>query len=236
MGKAIAELFAEEGARLTLIDVQAEAVDAVARTVGAKPVAGDVSQEADIAHAVEEARAFMGGIDGVVNAAGILRTLPLEQTTPEIWRRIHDVNLLGPFLLCNAALPHLRAAGEATVVNIASTGGIDTPTMMVSYGASKAGLIGLTKGQAMEWAPDIRANAICPGFVKTPMTDALVVGNELPGGGENAIRSNGAGRKGTAMEVAYLTLFLTSRESSFVNGAVYTIDGGPPVPYDVIER
>ena len=234
MGKAITELFAAEGARLTLLDVQAGPLAEVAEACGGKAVATDISSPDDVARAVEAANAFMGGIDGVVNAAGVLRTLPLEETTPEIWRRIHDVNLFGPFLLCNAALPHLRAAGEATIVNIASMGGIDTPPMMASYGASKAGLIGLTKGQATEWAPDIRANAICPGMIQTPMTDALSHGG--PEGDAASLANIGARRKGRPMEVAYLALFLTSRESSFVSGSVYTCDGGRAARYAVSEK
>jgi NAD(P)-dependent dehydrogenase (short-subunit alcohol dehydrogenase family) len=234
MGKAIAELFAAEGARLALLDIQAGPLGAVAEAVGGKAVATDISSPEDVARAVETANAFMGGIDGVVNAAGVLRTLPLEQTTPETWRKVHDVNLFGPFLLCNAALPHLRAAGEGTIVNIASMGGIDTPPMMTSYGASKAGLIGLTKGQSTEWAPDIRANAICPGMIQTPMTDALSHGG--PEGDAASLATIGARRKGRPMEVAYLALFLTSRESSFISGSVFTCDGGRAIRYDVSEK
>jgi NAD(P)-dependent dehydrogenase (short-subunit alcohol dehydrogenase family) len=229
MGKAIAELFTAEGATLTLLDIQAEPLAAVAKATGSKAVTLDISDEAEIAGAVEAANTFMGGIDGVVNAAGILRALPLEQTSPDIWRKIHNVNLFAPFLLSNAALPYLRATAEATIVNISSKGGIDTPPMMASYGASKAGLIALTKGQATEWSPQIRVNVICPGVIRTPMTDAISVE------GDNDVMSlnSGARRRGTPLEVAYLALFLTGRESSFISGAVYVCDGGPPMPYNL---
>lgn len=97
---------------------------------------------------------------------------------------------------------------------------------MSAYGASKAGLIGLTKGMALELAPAIRANVICPGIIKTPMTDAMWAGD--PDQGETLSRERvGLRRKGTPMEVAYLALYLMSDESSFVTGSVYTIDGGP---------
>jgi NAD(P)-dependent dehydrogenase (short-subunit alcohol dehydrogenase family) len=232
MGKAIAELFTAEGATLTLLDIQAEPLAAVAKATGSKAVTLDISDEAEIAGAVEAANTFMGGIDGVVNAAGILRALPLEQTSPDIWRKIHNVNLFAPFLLSNAALPYLRAAAEATIVNISSKGGIDTPPMMASYGASKAGLIALTKGQATEWSPQIRVNVICPGVIRTPMTDAISVE------GDNDVMSlnSGARRRGTPLEVAYLALFLTGRESSFISGAVYVCDGGPPMPYNLSQK
>jgi NAD(P)-dependent dehydrogenase (short-subunit alcohol dehydrogenase family) len=227
MGKAIAELFAAEGAATALLDVQAQALGQVAAATGGVAVRVDISDEADVKRATAEAAAALGGLDGIVNAAGILRTLALEDTDADTWRRVHAVNLFGPYLLCNTALPALRASGEATIVNIASMGGINTPPLMAAYGASKAGLIGLTKGQAIEWAPRIRANAVCPGVIETPMTDDLW--KDDPSKGLDGVRGRvGLRRKGTPMEVAYLALFLTSRESAFVNGAVYTIDGGPP--------
>jgi len=143
-----------------------------------------------------------------------------------MWRRVQDVNLLGPYLVCRAALPALLRAGKSTIVNVASAGGIKPPAHMSAYAASKAGLIALTTGLALELAPTVRANSICPGIIKTPMTDALW-SNDTDGGADAVRRAVGLGRKGTPMEVAYLALFLTSDESSFITGAVHTIDGGP---------
>jgi NAD(P)-dependent dehydrogenase (short-subunit alcohol dehydrogenase family) len=226
MGRAIAQLFAREGAALTLFDINGEAQAAVANSIGAHAITVDVSIPDAVAKAVDEADATMHGIDGVVNAAGILRVALFADTEPDMWRRVHDVNLFGPYLVCRAALPALRRAGKATIVNIASMGGIRTPPLMSAYGASKAGLIGLTLGLALELAPAIRANAVCPGIIKTPMTDALWVDD--PTGGEAMVRRTvSLQRKGTPMEIAYLTLFLTSDESSFTSGSVYTADGGP---------
>jgi NAD(P)-dependent dehydrogenase (short-subunit alcohol dehydrogenase family) len=232
MGKAIAELFAAQGAKLTLLDVQAGPLAEVASRHGATGIVTDVASEESVAHAIAGAVAAMGGIDGVVNAAGILRTIMLEDTTPEIWREMQGVNLFGPYLLANAALPHLRAAGEATIVNIASMGGINPPPRMACYAASKAGLIALTKVQATEWGPNIRANAIAPGIIRTPMTDAVGV---LPGSlsATDAPPTVALGRKGMPMEVAYLALFLSSRESAFVNGAVHEIHGGVGMPKEM---
>lgn len=229
MGEAIATLFAHEGAALSLLDVQEDALERTAKATGAFPLRTDVSSASDVAESVEAAKNAMGGIDGVVNAAGILRTVSFADTEPSDWRRIHDINLFGTYLVCRAALPALEENDEATIVNIASLGGIRTPAMMSSYGASKAGVIALTQGLALELAPKIRANSICPGIIKTPMTDALWDG-EGEVTDQRVQRSVGLGRKGTAMEVAYLALFLTSRESSFVNGQAIVIDGGPPNP------
>ena len=230
MGKAIAELFAHEGAALALFDVQDGPLAEIAAKTGGSAFSVDVSSEEKVNDAVAKAAEAMGGIDGIVNAAGILRTLPFEDTTPDIWRRVHDVNLFGPYLLCRAALPMLREGStEATIVNIASMGGIQTPPMMAAYGASKAGLIALTQGLAIELAPKIRANSLCPGIIDTPMNNA--VWGAQPGLGDQiASQRIGLRRQGTPLEVAYLALFLTSRESSFITGAVYTIDGGPPNP------
>jgi NAD(P)-dependent dehydrogenase (short-subunit alcohol dehydrogenase family) len=232
MGKAIAELFAAEGAKLALFDVQPEKLREVEAVTGGKAIDVNVASEQSIKDGVAAAEAFLSGVDGIVNAAGILRTLPLAETSPALWRRVQDVNLFGPFCLCNTALPALRKSGQATIVNIASMGGIDTPPLMACYGASKAGLIALTKGQATEWAPDIRANAIAPGVIRTPMTDELWRGTNRSDDEVVALRV-GLRRKGEPMEVAYMALYLTSRESSFVTGSVFQIHGGPAMPAEL---
>jgi NAD(P)-dependent dehydrogenase (short-subunit alcohol dehydrogenase family) len=226
MGRAVAELFTHEGARLVLLDNDAGRLRDVAGRLGAHAIETDISVPESVAAAVAEVDTVLHGIDGIVNAAGILRVALFADTEPDTWRRVQDVNLFGPYLLCRAALPALQRSGKATIVNIASMGGIRTPFGMSAYGASKAGLIALTKGLALELAPGIRANAICPGIIKTPMTDALWSGD--PDEGLSQVRQAvGLQRKGTPMEVAYLALFLTSDESSFVTGSVYEIDGGP---------
>jgi 3-oxoacyl-[acyl-carrier protein] reductase len=229
MGRAIARLFAREGATLALFDINGEGQAKVAQETGALSIAVDVSIADAVKSAVAQADRTMGGIDGVVNAAGILRVASFADTEPEVWRRIHDVNLFGPYLVTRAALPALQKAGKATIVNIASMGGINTPEGMSAYGASKAGLIALTNGMALELAPHIRANTICPGIIKTAMTDALWV-NDPTEGMDRVRRSVGLGRKGTPMEIAYLALFLTCEESAFTTGSVYTCNGGPPRP------
>lgn len=230
MGEAIATLFAHEGAELALLDLQPEPLAQIAAATGGTALKTDVSSPDEVATSVARAHSVMGGIDGVVNAAGILRTVSIAETAPADWQRLHDVNLFGVYLICRAALPSLQENEEATIVNISSRGGIHTPAMMASYGASKAGVIALTEGLAIELAPRIRANSICPGIIKTPMTDALW--QKGSDDGEKTVARNvGLGRKGTPMEVAYLALFLTSRESAFINGQAIVIDGGPPNPY-----
>jgi NAD(P)-dependent dehydrogenase (short-subunit alcohol dehydrogenase family) len=226
MGLAIAKLFVREGATLALFDIEREGLEAAARDTGSLAIEVDIADPEAVSAAVSRADTGMGGIDGVVNAAGILRVASFADTAPSMWRRVHDVNLFGPYLVCRSALAPLRRSGKATIVNIASMGGIRVPLHMSAYGASKAGLIGLTQGMALELAPVIRANVVCPGVIKTPMTDALWK-DDPDRGEERSRRSIGLGRKGTPMEVAYACLFLMSDESSFVTGSVYTINGGP---------
>jgi NAD(P)-dependent dehydrogenase (short-subunit alcohol dehydrogenase family) len=229
MGRGIAELFAAEGAALALLDVQEGPLNDIAASTGGTAIRVDLLDEAAVIAAVGKAEQALGGLDGIVNAAGILRTQLLADTTPDIWRQIHTINLFAPYLIANTALPALRRASGATIVNIASMGGIETPPMMASYGASKAGLIALTKGQATEWSPTIRSNAICPGSIKTAMTDAIP-GYNSPENVERRRVTIGMERQGTPLEIAYLALFLTSRESGFVNGSVYEINGGRTYP------
>ena len=220
MGRAITDRFAAEGAALGVIDLNAEGLAGL----GAARVALDVTDLDALAAAVETLASELGGIDGLVNAAGILRTAPIEDTDAAMWRRIQDVNLLAPAQLCRFVIPHLRAAGGGTIVNIASLGGLRPNATMSAYAASKGGLIAFTKVLAAELAPDIRANALCPGFIATPMTDALYTDDWSRRDG--TLERLALKRAGTPEEVASLALFLTSGESSFTTGAVLTADGG----------
>jgi len=220
MGLAIATRFAAEGARVGAIDRDVAGLDGI----GDARIALDITDLPALEAAVGDLSAALGGIDGLINAAGILRTAPIEATDAAMWQRIHDVNLLAPAQLCRFVIPHLRAAGGGTIVNIASLGGLRPNATMSAYAASKGGLIAFTKVLAAELAPDIRANALCPGFIATPMTDALYV--EDPARRDVTLARLAMGRAGTPGEVAAMALFLTSTESSFTTGAVLTVDGG----------
>jgi NAD(P)-dependent dehydrogenase (short-subunit alcohol dehydrogenase family) len=223
MGRAIAELFASHGARLLLIDINGDALDALA-IEGAVTCPADMAERAQVEAAVETAAQALGGIDGVVNAAGILRIVPFAETGPDTWHEVMGVNLHGPYYLCHAALPHLKRAGKATIVNISSLAGLIAPEGMSAYAATKAGLIGLTRVLAADLGPAIRANAIAPGVIKTAMTLGMVQGSSA--GVDEMGRSNAMGRPGTAQEIAELALFLSSERSSFITGTTTAIDGG----------
>jgi len=219
IGAAIAEMFAAEGARVALADRQPVTAlpkaDALAFEL-------DVSDEAAVRRAVDAAASAFGGLDGVVNAAGIANTDLLSELSVADWRRVIDVNLTGSFLVCAAAEKHLRAAGEATIVNFSSGQGLQPFARRGAYAASKAGVISLTKTLALEWAP-IRANTICPGAVDTPMVRQGYSAEALR---EQVGPRYALKRIGEPVEMAHAALYLSSRESSFVTGIVLAVDGG----------
>ena len=226
IGRATARLFRQEGADVALLDRSDNAAKAVADEIGAVAFACDVADPASVSVAVEKAAEAMGGIDGVVNAAGILSETGIADTSHTVFTQTLAVNLTGTFLVIQAATPFLRAAGKGTIVNIASGVGLmPTGPGSVAYVASKAGVIGLTKSAAIELAPVIRVNSVCPGAVETSMTAAHI--RTADGAPNPAIAARYAlGRHGQPEELATAILFLTSDESSFMTGIALPVDGG----------
>jgi NAD(P)-dependent dehydrogenase (short-subunit alcohol dehydrogenase family) len=222
IGLACARLLASEGAALSLLDRDADALAGPAAELSAHHAVVDLPDEAQIAKAVDAAAAALGGLDGLVNVAGIGGMGRLGELTLADWERTIGVNLTAPFLMMRAVLPHMQAAGEGTIVNISSGQGL-TPSApgMASYCASKGGLVMLSKALALELAPTIRVNCICPGVVDTPL---------LPESMREAARMPGSPyalkRVGEAEEIAAAILFLMSAESSFITGIAMSVDGG----------
>ena len=226
IGRATAELFAREGAAIALFDIAAERLAEVARATGGAPITVDLADIAAIERAVGEAARVLGGLDGIVNCAGIGGGGPLGDLDAESWHRFVAINLTAPYAVCRAALPHLRAAQSATIVNIASAQALLPNTPGVSpYAATKGGLVAFTKAIAAELAPRIRANAVAPGVVATPMTAKLLAGYDNP---DNApfVAQYALKRVAKPEELAEAILFLTSDASSFVTGTVLAVDGG----------
>jgi NAD(P)-dependent dehydrogenase (short-subunit alcohol dehydrogenase family) len=218
IGRRTALLFAAEGAALTLLDRSVEGLAEIARETHGLAVGADVTDEASVARAVERGAAAMGGIDGVVNAAGIVIRGPIREVGVADWRRVIDVNLTGIYIVVRCCLPWLaKATAGATIVNIASGQGLlpNTPEM-TAYAASKGGVVNLTRALAAELAPAIRVNSVCPGMVDTPMT----------AGGPRDVTPYALKRVADPLEIAHAILFLTGAESSFVTGAALAIDGG----------
>lgn len=217
IGNATAKLFAAEGAALTLLDRNALSLQPIVRETGANAFEVDVTDEEGVARAVELGAAAMGGIDGVVNAAGVmLRGSVLEVSVAE-WRRVIEINLTGTYIVVRCCLPWLKQAEQATVVNLGSGQSLlpNTPKR-TAYSASKGGVLNLTRAMAAEFAPTIRANTVCPGLVDTPMAEG-VQGN---------VGNYALGRLARPEEIARAILYLTSTESSYVTGAALAVDGG----------
>jgi NAD(P)-dependent dehydrogenase (short-subunit alcohol dehydrogenase family) len=219
IGRATTALFAKHGAAVAVLD-RAASPDGVAS------FEVDVSDAASVRQAVDAAVKALGGLDGVVNAAGIFSAAGLADTSPELFSRTLAVNLTGTFLVIQATAPYLLDAGGGSIVNIASGVGI-TPTGpgSTAYVASKGGVIAMTKALAMELAPTVRVNAVCPGAVDTPMVQSFL---RTPGGSvDPAIASRYALRRAADPdELASAILFLTSGEASFVTGITLPVDGG----------
>jgi NAD(P)-dependent dehydrogenase (short-subunit alcohol dehydrogenase family) len=217
IGKATSKLFARHGATLALIDRDEAGLKSTALESDGRTYCADVVDEDAIKAAMEDAAVKMGGIDGVVNAVGImLRGSVLEVPVSE-WRRVLEINLTGTYVVARCALPWLKKAENATIVNIGSGQSLlpNSPDR-TAYSASKGGVLNLTRALAAELAPNIRANTVCPGLVDTPM--AIGVQGNI---GNYALR-----RMAKPEEIAQAILFLTSHESSYVTGAALAVDGG----------
>jgi NAD(P)-dependent dehydrogenase (short-subunit alcohol dehydrogenase family) len=226
IGLATAELFAAEGAKLALVDLQEAALVAAAKATGGTAFPADITSESSIEVAVDAAAKSMGGIDGLVHVAGVTTMAPVEKTDLATWQRMIDVNLTGTFLTCKAALKWLKQEESATVVTIASGAAIRPGAGGASYGAAKAGVILLTKAIALEHAPKIRANVICPGGTDTPMS-RQAMGQFSEEQQKAFVRSNYAMQRfGRPEEIANGILYLTSAESSWTTGVTLPIDGG----------
>ncbi|MPR08678.1 SDR family NAD(P)-dependent oxidoreductase [Microvirga tunisiensis] len=217
IGRATAELFMEEGARVILLDRNSDGAKATLGNGDGVAIGVDITDETAVAQAVEHAASALGGIDGVINAAGIMPTGPTMDITSETWRQVIDVNLSGTFFVAQACLPWLKRKKDSTIVNISSGAGLlPNAPGLVAYAASKGGVIALTKALASDLAPDIRVNCVCPGMVDTPMADRFRANV-----GNYALK-----RLADPTEIARAMLFLSCPESSYVTGATLAVDGG----------
>lgn len=230
IGLATARRFVAEGARVALLDRDREGLERAVHALGkvAVVVPADVTDEAQVASAVEEASRALEGLDGLVNSAGISFWRSFADLTFEEWRRTLSINLDGVFLACKAALPALKASGKATIVNIASGAGLQPRANFSHYCASKGGVVLFTKAIAMDLAADnIRVNAVCPGIVMTPLVERnLALTGDRAAAYQRYISRNLMKRFGTAEEIAHAVLWLSSDESAFVTGSALSADGG----------
>lgn len=230
IGLAIARRFVAEGARVALLDRDEAGLAAAAGGLGdaAVMLCADVTSESEVRAAVNGAVGALQGLDGLVNAAGISVWRAFPEVTLEEWRQVLSINLDGPFIVCHAALPALKASGKATIVNVASGAGLQPRRDFSAYCASKGGLVLFTKAIAMDLAADnIRVNAVCPGIVFTPLVERnLELHADRDAAYQRYVSRNLMHRFGTAEEVADAALFLSCDESSFVTGSALSMDGG----------
>lgn len=231
IGLATTERFLAEGARVAALDLDEGALAALSTRFDRgrlHPAAADVADPASVAAAVAESVAALGGLDGVVNAAGIDLVADIEAMALVDWTRVIAVNLTGPMLVAQAAYPHLRAAGGGTIVNVSSAAGLAPLRHRTAYCASKAGLQMASKALAMEAAQfGIRVNTVCPGAVETELFRTSIDGAPDPQAAYEAVRARYALQRVAAPdEIAAAILWLTSAESSFVTGTAIAVDGG----------
>jgi NAD(P)-dependent dehydrogenase (short-subunit alcohol dehydrogenase family) len=230
IGLAAARRFIAERARVALLDRDRAGLDRAVEALGSAAIAidADVTDEAQVNRAVSEASQALQGLDGLVNSAGISFWQGFADLTFAEWRRTLSINLDGVFLVCKAALPALKAAGRATIVNIASGAGLRPRANFSHYCASKGGVVLFTKAIAMDLAADnIRVNAVCPGIVLTPLVERnLALAGEREAAYQRYISRNVMRRFGTADEIADAVLWLSSDESGFVTGSALSVDGG----------
>jgi NAD(P)-dependent dehydrogenase (short-subunit alcohol dehydrogenase family) len=230
IGRACALALAREDARVVLVGRRKDRVEDVAREAGASAVAfaADVSKQADIKRVIEQTVSSLGGINVLVNNAGILYPGTVEQITERQWDETFNTNVRGLWLLSRAVLPHMRQAGGGSIINMASVLGMNGARLRSVYAASKGAVILLTKCMAIDHGPEkIRVNAICPSFVETELTATYLKTVADPDGvRRERISVHPLGRLGQPQDMAGLTVYLASDESSWVTGAVFPVDGG----------
>ena len=226
IGAATCRRFADEGARVAVLDVDGASARDLAVAIGAEAtfVPADVADAEAMAAAVTAAAEAMGGLTCLVNNAGTGNVMPLVDYPDAEWDRLLDVNLRGTFHGLRAALPLLREAdGLGNVVNVASVSGLRPTRGEAPYSAAKAGVIALTQSAALEYGPTIRVNCVSPGFIDTPLTSMAVQDDGLRATIE---AGTPLGRVGTADEVAAVVAFLCSDAAGYVTGALVPVDGG----------
>jgi NAD(P)-dependent dehydrogenase (short-subunit alcohol dehydrogenase family) len=213
IGREIADRFAGAGARVFGFD-----------RAGDVTIHGDVRTPADVERAVEHVVTAAGGIDVLVNSAGVREIGDVYTMSTDEWDNVIAVNLSGTFYCCQAAARRMRGGAGGAIVNISSVGGLIGLARRPAYTASKHGVVGLTKSLARDLGPaGIRVNAICPGLIRTPLTEPYFVEDAFEDGLRTVIPQ---GRVGVAADVADAALYLASDQSAYVNGVALTVDGG----------
>ncbi|WP_235958830.1 SDR family NAD(P)-dependent oxidoreductase [Nocardioides acrostichi] len=226
LGAAVARGLAEAGGLVAVLDRDLEGARAVAGEIDGVAGEIDVSDEASVGRAIDEAATRLGGLDALVTTAGVLgERLDLEQTSLARWQEVIAVNLTGTFLVCRAALGHLRSGDRPSVVTVASGVALRPllPTL-TAYAASKGGVVAFSKTLAQQVGPDgIRVNVVCPGLVETPMAPSRA---ELGEADTGRLEQYALGRAATAEEIAEVICLVSGPAASYMTGSTVVVDGG----------
>ncbi len=231
IGRATLLKLIRSGCRTAALDKDVEALGRLITETGEArclPIVVDLADAAATREAVQRAIAGLGGIDIVVNDAGIGFRADVLETTLEQWDLTFAVNVRAPFIVCQEVLPQMLQRGSGVIVNVASVGGVIGIPFRAAYGASKAALISLTRSLTVDYASrGIRANCVAPGTTETPWVDRIITGAEQPAQLRQQMAERQiVGRLGTADEIADAILFLVSARASFFHGSAVVVDGG----------
>jgi NAD(P)-dependent dehydrogenase (short-subunit alcohol dehydrogenase family) len=224
LGEAIAIKAAAQGARIAIVDRNAEAAEALCQRIdGARGYAAEVGSLEEMERTCRKVAQDFGGLNGAVNNAGIPGDwASVVECSSENWDRVIEVNLTGVFNSLKAELPHILDAGGGSIVNMASVAGLLAQPRAVAYIAAKHGVVGLTKSTAVDFGRrGVRCNAVCPSYVRTPMTETL---DEVAF--QQMAQNHPIGRLVTAEEVADVAIFLLGPRSAGITGSVHLVDGG----------
>ncbi|MEO8377351.1 MAG: glucose 1-dehydrogenase [Candidatus Sumerlaeota bacterium] len=227
IGEAVVRAFSNSGAKVALLDVDETRGTAVATETGGHFIRCDVSKEADVRNAMHTAAQKYGGVDYLVNNAGIQRYSMVGDTTEEEWDLVMNVNLKSAFLCAKHAIPEMQKRGAGVIINMSSVQAFISQGNAAPYTTSKTAMLGLTRSIAADYSPMIRCVAVCPGTVDTPMLrDAIALSPDPAAVMKECVAMHLTARIGKPSEIAELVLYLCSDGAAFMTGHYVRIDGG----------
>jgi NAD(P)-dependent dehydrogenase (short-subunit alcohol dehydrogenase family) len=237
IGLASAECMLRQGAEVMIVDWSREAAFAAVKSLtavskGVDSVAADISSVADVEKAIQATVDRFGGVDVLVNNAGIQTFGDPVTTTEEVWDKTMNVNLKGHWLMSKYAIPEMLKRGKGSIVNVSSVQGLASQKNVVAYSTSKHAMIGLTRSMAVDMASrNVRVNCVCPGTVNTPMIQSIIELDTDPDKLKRILdKMHPLGRIAQPSEIGEVIAFLASDRASFMTGSIVVVDGGLIVP------